>query len=137
MIGEAHDYGMIEIDRRAGNEITVRLRGAQDTDEFLALATVLVAKRSGSPRLQVLFDWSELESWDFKQPSGLKLRAWTEAARSLECVAILHHRRWNRQAAWFAAVLRAGKAQVRSYWVPDREGAMTWLRGCAEARMET
>jgi hypothetical protein len=95
-----------------------------------------MGRRRRFPPLRVLFDWSELKSWDFKQPSRPKLRAWVRTAESLECVAILHHRRWNRQAAWFAAVLRCGNSQVRSYWLPDREGAMAWLKGCAQGRAE-
>lgn len=94
---------------------------------FLALADVLAIQQASRPNSSILFDWSDLVSWNFKMPASPEIQGWLRSADLIDRVAIVHHRRWNRQAAWFAAVLRTRNCQVRSYRSDDRDRGLTWL----------
>lgn len=107
--------------------IMLCLRGQQDMSGFLALAEVLAAQQTSRPNSSILFDWSDLVSWNFRMPANPEVQGWLRSADLIDRAAIVHHRRWNRQAAWFAALLRTRNCHVRSYRLDDRDRAMTWL----------
>jgi hypothetical protein len=104
------------------------LRGHVEMTDFLGLGDLLAKRHAVRPFSNVLFDWSEVESWNFRLPAAAELEIWLQDADFIDCVAIVHHRGWNRQAAWFAAVLRKRGCHVRSYRLLDHGRAAMWLR---------
>jgi hypothetical protein len=119
---------MISIDRRRGRHIFIRLFGLQKTKELLALAKAIRKRPPSSKKLEICFDWSELTAWKFDAPHGDQIACWLEAAAFIERIAIVHDRRWNRPAAWFAALLRTGGVEVRSYIPGNCDRACAWLK---------
>lgn len=119
---------MIEIGR-SGNfaGITVCLRGRQLTSEFMEIPVLLADHCRVNQPLKILFNWSELESWRFSADASRCVQTWLEVGRSIERTAIVHHHRWNRQAAWLGAALRLGGSQVRSYRPIEVDKALNWL----------
>jgi hypothetical protein len=128
---------MISVRRRGASHIHIRVHGLQKTDEFLALADLFKERSSPAPRLVICLDWSDLVSWDFRPPGGDEITNWIGAAIFIKRVAIVHGHRWNRQAAWFAAVLRTGGVEVHSYAATDREKANAWLNSAQPSRKAT
>jgi len=118
---------MIKAFARCDQPIMLRLRGRLDMRGFLALADLLASQQKNRSSSSLLFDWSELVSWDFRTPANPEIQGWLRAADLTNRVAIVHDRRWNRQAAWFAALFRSRNCHVRSYRLDDRDRAMTWL----------
>ena len=104
--------------------LILELRGRLDMAGFLAVAGLLEAGRAS----RILFDWSDLVSWDFRPPGRKELHHWLDDSRFIDCIAIVHHRYWNRQAAWFSALLRTQDCRVRSYCMEDYARALKWLR---------
>jgi len=94
---------------------------------FLALADLVTVRQACRKSSRILFDWSELISWNFTRPPTADIKRWLACAEGTDRVAIVHQRRWNRQAAWFAALLRTKNCQVRSFSVDDRDRAVIWL----------
>lgn len=105
----------------------LHLRGHVETRDFLAMGGLL-ATRQPSKLFLILFDWSEVTSWTFCPPAQLELQGWLDDAAFIDRLAIVHYRAWNRQAAWFAALLRARNCRVRSYHPHEHSRALTWLR---------
>lgn len=95
--------------------------------DFLALADALATQQASRPSSNILFDWSDLVSWNFRTPANPEIERWLRGADLIERLAIVHDRRWNRQAAWLAALFRTRDCRVRSYRLDDRDRAMTWL----------
>jgi len=110
-----------------GQPIMLHLRGGVDMTDFLALADALATQQASRPRSNILFDWSDLVSWNFRTPANPEIQSWLRDADLIDRLAIVHHRRWNRQAAWFAALFRTRDCHVRSYRLDDRDRAMAWL----------
>jgi SpoIIAA-like len=120
---------MIEIDRHSGDGIVVvRPRGVQVTSELIGCMESLLLECQSTGPLMLLFDWSEIENWRFVGIAGLPIRRCLDLAGAIKRVAIVHENRWNRQAAWFAAILRSGNAEVRSWNPRDLDAAMAWLK---------
>ena len=110
--------------------IAVRFVGTQTTEELIGIATSIadgLARELGS---RVLLDWSEVQAWTC-EAAALPVESWTAASCRIDRAAIVHHHRWNRQAAWLAAVLRQGKTNVRSWRIADRDNAVAWLGDAA------
>jgi hypothetical protein len=120
---------MIEI-RPSGSfsGVTVCLRGRQLTSEFLEIPTLLAYHCCHEQRLKLLFDWSQLESWRFSADTSMSVESWLDVGRSIERAAIVHHHRWNRQAAWLGAALRLAGSQAHSYRLMEFDKALNWLR---------
>ena len=119
---------MAEIDPSFGDGIVAfRHYGTMTEREFTVLAaTVSHSAPHGAVLLRL--DWLGIERWAFTTPQADTLAAWRKAARTLQCVAIVHDQRLNRQAAWLGAVLRREGIIVRS-WPPHRAAAATvWLQ---------
>ncbi len=95
--------------------------------QFLALAHLLANEHASMPFANLLFDWSDLVSWDFQRLSRHEIQPWLEDTHFIHRVAIVHRRGWNRQAAWLSALLRNRDCVVRSYGQNDYRQAMTWL----------
>jgi hypothetical protein len=112
---------------RCNPPFVLHLRGQLDTPDFLRLANLLAAQQASRKCSRLLFDWSELTSWNFTMASLSKNMDWLTCAGGIDRVAIVHHRRWNRQAAWVAAVLRTKNRLVRSFRFDERERAVAWL----------
>lgn len=106
--------------------LILSLQGRVETTDLLAIGERLSHTRR--PKLLlVLFDWSEIASWAFRPPSLDELRGWLAAAKLVGRIVILHHRAFDRQAAWLAALLRARGCSVRSYRPDDCDRARRWL----------
>jgi len=118
---------MIKAPAKRDQPIMLHLRGGLDMRDFLALADVLATQQASQPSSNVLFDWSDVVSWNFRTPANPEIQSWLRAADLIDRLAIMHHRHWNRQAAWFAALFRTRDCHVRSYRLDDRDRAMTWL----------
>ncbi len=106
--------------------IAVRFVGTQTTEGLVGIATSIadcLARDIGS---RVLLDWSEVQAWTC-EAAVLPVESWTAAICKIDRAAIVHHHRWNRQAAWLAAVLRYGRTDVRSWRIGDRDNAVVWL----------
>ncbi|MBR0932503.1 STAS/SEC14 domain-containing protein [Bradyrhizobium jicamae] len=103
----------------------LHLRGHVRMVDFLA--TGGLADQASPPFSSILFDWSDIISWSFQPPTKPEVRSWLVVANSIDRLAIVHHRAWKRQAAWFAALLRTGDCRVRSYHPHDYDRALDWL----------
>lgn len=105
----------------------VRLRGPQPKLDIIAIARELAHLQTGDASLRVLFDWSELDSWQFEAPSPATIQVWKEAVPSVSRAAIVHDPKWNRHAALLAALLRVCNAEVRSFLPSHRDVAVNWI----------
>jgi hypothetical protein len=118
---------MISFDEIAPGHIYIRLCDEFETREAATFEKVLLGRAATAQRLTILFDWSKLSNWKLEHPRRDVTPTWDKTARAIERIAILHHRRWNRHAALFAAYFRSGGAQVNSYTPTEREQACAWL----------
>jgi hypothetical protein len=118
---------MIKVLAQCDQSLVLHLRGRLDMESFFGLAKLLASQQASRQRSGFLFDWSDLASWNFTIPSPHEIRVWLECAESIDRAAIVHCRRWNRQAAWFAAVLRMKNCDVRSFYLGGRDRATAWL----------
>ena len=107
------------------------LRGRVEMADFLAMADLLALERPLVSPSNILFDWSGISSWDFRPPQKHELERSLLAIKFIGRAAILHHRRLNRPAAWFAAFLRTRNCCVRSYNLWDYSWALLWLAAAA------
>jgi hypothetical protein len=105
----------------------MRRRGPQPKLDIMVIARELAHFRTCDASLNVLFDWSELDSWPFEAPSLATVRAWKETVPSISRAAILHDSKWTRHAALLAALLRVCHAAVRSFLPSDYDDAIIWL----------
>ncbi len=126
---------MIEVDRREGNSIVIiQIRGIQSTSEFLEAGDRLFGNVCARTPSCILFDWSELKSWPFRETKSASIAPWVNLAAQIGRAAIIHERRWNRQAAWVAAIMRLSGTQVRSWHYGERDQAIAWLREKSETK---
>jgi hypothetical protein len=125
---------MIEIDSVAGEGwVTIRCRGALSNDDFAALART-IGELNPDRALLVFFDWLDIEQWSPSPPDANLVAPWRRAARRIMRVAIVHGRRFDRQAACLGAALREEGVAVRS-WRPDQAVAATaWLSAAVAER---
>jgi len=110
----------------------VRLRGPQPKLDIIAIARELAHLQTGDASLRVLFDWSELDFWQFEAPSPATIQVWKETVPSVSRAAIVHDPKWNRHAALLAALLRVCDAEVRSFLPSHRDEAIIWIEGKPE-----
>lgn len=106
--------------------IAVRFVGTQTTEELSGIATAIADGLAYDFGCRILFDWSNVQAWTC-EAAALPVKSWMAAICRIDRAAIVHHHRWNRQAAWLAAVLRQGKTNVRSWRIADRDNAVAWL----------
>jgi len=90
--------------------------------------TALADRDAGHKRLRVLFDWTGIEEWEPATREPALWPNWRDMARPIKRAAIIHERRWNRQAALLAAMLRINKAKVRSWLPRNLPAALIWLK---------
>jgi hypothetical protein len=107
----------------------IYLRGAQETDELLRLPQMLAKCQQHASTRLLFFDWSGLTSWKLGGLHSVQNRMSLQPGIVVDRVALLHHRRWNRQAAWLAALFRTGGTMVRSFNTVKRPDAVAWLLG--------
>jgi hypothetical protein len=118
---------MIEIRPDAGAGFTMlRFSGVQTREDVGRTVMAVIQLCKGRDEIRLLCDWSDVLGWACETKS-LPVHEWVAAAGRVERVAILHHHRWNRQAAWLAAMLRRGNVRVRCCHLRDPEGALKWL----------
>jgi hypothetical protein len=118
---------MIEIRPDAGAGVaTLRFSGVQTREDIAGAVGAVIQMCASQDGVRLLFDWSDVQGWTCETRS-LPVSDWVAAAGRIERVAIVHHHRWNRQAAWLAAVLRRGHVDVRSWHLRHAEGARKWL----------
>jgi hypothetical protein len=82
----------------------------------------------------LLLDWSGLSDDCIWADYGTRDGIWTSLGRAYARVAVLHHRRWNRQAAYIGALLRLAGAVVRSFSSRERQQAIHWLESSNSRR---
>jgi hypothetical protein len=118
---------MIEIRQDAGAGFTkLRFSGVQTREDIGGAVAAVIQLCKGRDDIRLLCDWSDVLGWACETKS-LPVREWVAATGGLERVAILHHHRWNSQAAWLAAILRRENVEVRSWHLRHPEGARKWL----------
>jgi len=119
---------MIEVDCFPEDHLVkVRFRGTVSNREFTDLAAIIADFGSGIAVL-VYLDWVGIERWEFTVASANGVPTWRRASQVIERVAVIHPPRWNRQAAWLAAILRKEGVEVRSWRPKDAMAAAIWLR---------
>jgi hypothetical protein len=129
---------MIELGRSGiFSGVTVCLRGSQSTSDFMGLPGLIADHCRHEQALRILFDWSKVESWRFSKDASTSVQTWLEVGRSIERAAIVHHHRWNRQAAWLGAALRLADSQVQSYRLMGLDKALIWLRAPKDPEQPT
>ena len=120
---------MIEIACLNGASIvTVRFRGKLLVSDLSVFETALSDRNAGLEHIRVLFDWIGVEGWGPGTGDSAWWPNWSDMARPIERAAIVHERRWNRQAALLAAILRKNKAQARSWLPRNLPAALVWLK---------
>jgi len=107
--------------------IAVRLTGIQPAAEFAESAIALLHELDGASAINVMFDWTALSGWDDNDRAARSCRQWHNAAHLIRRMAIVHDRRWNRQAAALAAIMRKSRRDVRSWHAGEYTEAMQWL----------
>jgi hypothetical protein len=123
---------MIKVEWREANSIVlIHIWGVQSTSDFLEAADRLSKNVHTYRSSRILFDWSRLQSWPFREAKSASIASWVNVAAQIRRAAIIHERRWNRQAAWVAAIMRLSSTQVRSWHCEERDQAIEWL--CAKA----
>lgn len=121
---------MIEIRPDAGADFTtLRFSGVQTNTDIGGAVVAFIRQNRSRDGLRLLFDWSDVLGWACETRS-LPMAEWLAAAGRIERVAIFHHHRWNRQAAWLAAMLRRGNVDVRSWRLRESERMKKWLLAC-------
>jgi len=118
---------MIEIRPDAGAGFAkLRFSGVQTREDIGGAVAAVIQLCKGRDNLRLLCDWSDVLCWAC-ETKLLPVSEWIAAADPVERVAIVHHHRWNRQAAWLAAVLRRRNVNVRSWHLREPERARKWL----------
>ncbi len=106
--------------------LVLEQHGAQTKFDVVSIAAELARLRSGAA-LRILFDWSQVRSWQYAAPSAAAIREWRKTAPAISRAAFVHDPKWNRHAAMLSALLRVGKAQARSFPPSDLDRAIEWL----------
>jgi SpoIIAA-like len=118
---------MIEIRPDAGaGFIMLRFSGVQTHEDIAGVVAAVIQLCKSRDGMRLLCDWSDVRGWACETKS-LPVHEWVTAAGRVERVAVLHHHRWNRQAAWLAAMLRRENVRVRCGHLRDPAGARKWL----------
>jgi hypothetical protein len=104
----------------------LRFSGLQTCEDIARAVEAVIQMCASRDGVRLLCDWSDVRGWAC-ETKALPVHEWVGAAGRLERVAILHHHRWNRQAAWLAAILRRGNVDVRSWHLRNPEAARKWL----------
>jgi NADPH-dependent ferric siderophore reductase len=107
--------------------VTVRFRGRLSVSDLNVFETALSDRHAGRQHIRVLFDWTGIEGWEPGTGDPARWPNWRDTTRPIERAAIIHERRWNRQAALLAAMLRINKAQARSWLPRNLPDALVWL----------
>jgi hypothetical protein len=108
--------------------VTVRFHGRLLVSELGVFETALSERHAGRQRIRVLFDWTGIEEWEPGTREPARWPNWRVMACPIDRAAIIHERRWNRQAALLAAMLRINKAQARSWLPRNLPAALVWLK---------
>ncbi len=117
---------MIEVEQSNPDLVIACLSGNALPGELACLGGELATIDAGLRR--VLFDWSKLDDWRLGADEPRVTEDWDRLSRSIHCAAIVHHPRWNRQAAWIGALLRRHNALVRSWRTGEAGPALAWLK---------
>jgi hypothetical protein len=120
----------------AGRIVCLRVVGVQSVIEFGTFSDSLPEIVAAAKPLRVIFDWTALDGWSDKTGSAASHQKWGLTAHLIERAAIVHDRRWYRQAAVLAAVLRTRNVQVRSWRVSELSRALVWLANDNELALE-
>jgi hypothetical protein len=119
---------VIEIASLNGESIViVRFRGRLSVSDLSGFDTAPLGRNAGHNHIRALFDWTGVEGWEPETRDPARWPNWRDMARSIDRAAIIHERRWNRQAALLAAMLRINKAQARSWLRRNLPDALVWL----------
>jgi hypothetical protein len=105
----------------------LRPQGNQAKYDIVAMANELAHVQRGGAALRLLFDWTQVHTWPFATPTDVAVQTWKQTAPLIARAAIVHHPKWNRHAAFLAALMRVGNAQVRCLLSPNYEKAAEWL----------
>lgn len=108
--------------------VTVRFRERLSVSDLSVFELALSNRHAGHERIRVLFDWRGIEEWEPGTREPALWPNWRGMARPIKRAAVIHERRWNRQAAMLAAMLRINKAQVRSWLPQNLPAALIWLK---------
>jgi hypothetical protein len=120
---------VIEIDPLNGASIViVRFRGRLSVSDLSGFDRAPLDRRAGHNHIRALFDWTGVEGWEAETRDAARWPNWRDMGRSIERAAIVHERRWNRQAALLAAMLRINKAEARSWLPRNLPDALVWLK---------
>ena len=119
-------FAMMNVDSTVEDGfVRVRFSGALTDGALSAMARAMSEQIGGN---LMLFDWLGIESWDFSASKGDNVAALRTAAKQTDRVALLHSPRFNRPAAWVAAILRAEGVTVRSWRAQQAPAAADWLK---------
>jgi hypothetical protein len=124
---------MTAIQRSHGKPfVTSRQAGNQARFDIVSIARELkIASQeqawSGGEPLRILFDWSEVTTWPYQATPQTRLQLWRKMAPAVLRAAFVHNRRWDRQVALIAALLRSTNAEVRSFPPAKLDDAIDWL----------
>jgi hypothetical protein len=121
---------MIEIRLDAATGLaTLTFGGMQSNADVGEAAASFIHIVEARETIVLFCDWSDVAGWTCA-PGSLPVYEWVAVARRIERAAIIHHQRWNRQAAWLAALIRYGNADVLSFRPNEADTARRWLTAC-------
>jgi SpoIIAA-like len=106
--------------------LVLERHGAQPKFDVVTIAAELARLRAGMA-LRILFDWSQVRSWQYAVPSAAAVREWRKIIPGISRAAFVHDPKWNRHAAMLSALLRVGNAQARSFHPTELDRAIEWL----------
>jgi hypothetical protein len=107
---------------------TLRWSGVQPKLDIAAIAAELANSPSREAMTLLLFEWSKISSWPFEAPTTTAIQAWYTTAPAFSRVAFVHDPKWNRHVAILSALIRVSNGQARSFYPPDYDRAVSWLK---------
>jgi hypothetical protein len=118
--------------RTAGDGVffTMCQVGPQAKLDIVAIAwelSLLAEEHAYDEPPRILFDWSAVTSWSYEASSRKNLRLWKETIPRISRAAFIHDRRWDRQAALLAALLRSANTEALSFLPTQLDRAIHWL----------
>lgn len=120
---------MIEIAYLSDESIvTILFRGRLSVFDLSVFEPAQLDRHARHEHIRVLFDWTGIEGWEPGTREPSLWPNWRAMARPIDRAAIIHERRWNRQAALLAAILRINKVQARSWLPRNLPNALVWLK---------
>jgi hypothetical protein len=105
----------------------VLFRGSLSVSDLSVFGTALLDRYAGHQHIRVLFDWIWIEGWESGTGEPARWLNWRAMARPIDRAAIIHERRWNRQAPLLAAMLRINRAQAGAWLPRNLPAALLWL----------